>query len=464
MRTTAVVRDLLLLGSFGLLIVGCGGGSSSNSSSTGSGSGSNGGGGGTTTAPSITVAPAFGSTTSAPVALTATVSGATSSDVTWAVSGSGSVSPTTGLTTTYTPSSSVLETVKITATAKNSNGTATASAPITVNFKSTATFGAPTGIVVDSAGNVYVADINTNSIRSISVAGNVMTIGGNNLPASVDNSYGPMASFDGPAGIAIDKSGNLYVTDSNSHVIRKMTPSNGAWAVTTIAGIPYNQGNADGPANQASFNDPQGIAVDASGNVFVIQPNALRKLTPSGSTYTVSTVATDDSFSQAYGQAAGLSIAVDSSDNVYVTCSNDYTIRKVTPTGTVSIIAGISDYTGTTDGPGAQAKFTLPQGITIDGSGNLYVADNTLIRKIIVSGSTYTVSTVGVTPVNLLTTATGIALDSTGNIFVTDIPSTLYGYVDVVTNANNDIMVLAGYVLTAGGPPPGIDGTALPRQ
>lgn len=243
----------------------------------------------------------------------------------------------------------------------------------------------PDGVVVDGAGNIYVADYTNNRIRKVSPAGAVTTVAGGT--EGYADGTGTAAEFFSPRGIAIDASGNLYVADVFNHRIRKITP---AGVVTTLAGSgatgPGNGGYADGAAASARFSSPSGVAVDAGGNVFVadFENFKVRKISAAG---IVSTVAgsvdgeTDGSGSSAaFGGPQG--IAVSSSGNLFVT---DYlnTVRQITPAGVVTTIAG-STTSGFADGVGTAARFSGPAGIAIDGAGNLYVADygNGAIRKI----------------------------------------------------------------------------------
>jgi sugar lactone lactonase YvrE len=259
-----------------------------------------------------------------------------------------------------------------------------------------ASFYGPTGVAVDASGNIYVADIYNNEIRKITPTGLVTTIAGSTTSGHADG-QGTAASFNVPTGIAVDAVGNIYVADYGNNEIRKITPTLKAgqlvYVVSTLAGSTTTRGHTDGQGTVASFNGPAGVAVDASGNIYVADygNNEIRKITPAG---LVSTIAGSINYGKADGQGTTASfngpngVAVDASGNIYVADASNNEIRKLTPTGLVSTIAG-STTTGHADGQGAAASFYGPNGVAIDASGNIYVADtyNNEIRKITVVGS-----------------------------------------------------------------------------
>jgi streptogramin lyase len=295
-----------------------------------------------------------------------------------------------------------------------------------------AQFSNPVGVAVDSSDNVYVVDQVGNAIRKVTPAGVVTTFAGEEgVSGSVDGT-GSGARFNSPYLITIDGSGNLYVADEKNDEIREITP---AGVVTTIAGAPKQQGHADGTGASASFNDPLGVAVDSSGNVYVADANneTIRKIAPGGVVTTFAGRATIEGSTDGTGTNAEFAnpfgICADSNGNLYVGDAANNTIRKITPAGVVTTIAGTPG-AGNANGTGGAAQFFGPAGITTDSSGNVYVADedNDLIRKITPAG---VVTTLAGSPGNSGSAdgtgaaaqfyfPFGVAVDSGGNVFVAD--------------------------------------------
>jgi streptogramin lyase len=244
------------------------------------------------------------------------------------------------------------------------------------------------GVAADGSGNIYVADAGNNAIRLVSPSGIVSTFAGTGAPGSADGM--DTATFDSPMGVAADGQGNVYVADYENHLIRKVTP---AGLVSTIAGKAGVPGFTDGVDTAARFNLPEALAVDAAGNIYVADSgnDAIRKITPGG---TVTTLAGNGSAGNANGNGRSASfnspfgIAVDASGNVYIADSGNNLVRKITPGGAVSTFAG-NGSKGTANGTGNVAAFNTPAGLAIDAAGNIYVSDenNNQIRKITPSGS-----------------------------------------------------------------------------
>ncbi|WP_454801647.1 hypothetical protein [Mucilaginibacter phyllosphaerae] len=240
----------------------------------------------------------------------------------------------------------------------------------------TAQFYAPAGLAVDAGGNIFVADMGNNIIRKISADGVVTTLAGNGS-AGYANGTGNAATFNSPSGIAIDAQGDLLVTDMGNSLIRKVTQ---AGVVTTIVG---NRGvgyiNASGI--NATLNKPSGIALDVSGNMYITETgtNSVRKIDKS---YMVSTfIGGLDSLAYAVGKPQAISI--DANNNFYIADANGR-ILKVSKDKVLTILAGTSGTTGDADGVGTAASFYDPRGIVADKQGHVYVADynNNRIRKI----------------------------------------------------------------------------------
>jgi sugar lactone lactonase YvrE len=303
-----------------------------------------------------------------------------------------------------------------------------------------ATFSFSTYVAMDTAGNLYVSDSGNNEIRKVTPAGAVTTLAGSPGPSGLGgnvNGTGTAALFDNMSGIAVDKSGNVYVADHNNYLIRKISP---AGVVTTFAGntaeVLAGAGGMDGTGTAATFDDLQGLAVDSSGNLAIADGRAnIRTATPAA---VVSTLA--GSLNHVAGSQDGLGanalfnypggVAVDGGGNIYVADTMNNQIRKVTPAGAVTTIAGNAGVAGSADGTGEAATFNAPTGIALDGSGNLFVADtnNNLIRMITPAGVVTTIagksgvygSANGTGDGALFNDPYGVVLDSSGNLYVVD--------------------------------------------
>src|SRR5438067_10060764 len=250
---------------------------------------------------------------------------------------------------------------------------------------STARFNFPTALAVDSANNIYVADSSNHTIRKITPARVVSTFAGLAGSPGSANGTGSTARFNFPSGVAVDRAGtgNIYVGDTSNFTIRQITP---AGVVTTLAGSPGLRGGANGTGSAASFELPEGMAVDSTGNIYVADTDVstIRKITPGG---VVSTFA--GSFAKfgslnGTGSAARFNlptdVAVDSSNNLYVADSNNCTIRTITPAAAVTTLAGLAS-AGHTNGTGSAARFDFPDGGAVDTAGKSYVAVEAAIRK-----------------------------------------------------------------------------------
>lgn len=247
-----------------------------------------------------------------------------------------------------------------------------------------AKFYSPLGLTADSSDNIYVADSYNNRIRKITSVGVVTTIAGSGGIGSADGT-GTAASFYYPGKISVSSSGAILVSDSGNRTIRKISSTG---IVTTLAGSAGSIGSTDGTGSMASFRGPNGIVEDSSGNLFVADTsnNLIRQVSSSG---TVTTFAGSGKLVSIDGIGKSASfyfpkdIAIDSSNNLYIAESGGHRIRKITSAGVVTTLAGNGN-TGSNDGLGSSASFYHPEGVAVDSSGNVYVADytNSKIRKI----------------------------------------------------------------------------------
>ena len=317
----------------------------------------------------------------------------------------------------------------------------------------------PLGVVADRAGNIYIADTWNHVIRRVNISGIITTVAGTYMPGGPvsggyagDNGPAVSAKLNAPSGVALDRAGNLYIADTANQVIRKVD-RNGI--ITTVAGafIPggpngtgvggYNGDNI--PATTAQLNYPTRVAVDTLGNLYIgdVDNNRIRKVNTSGTLTTVAGGATQG-YSGDGGPATAAQlnfpwgVTVDSAGDLYIADYGNHVVRKVDPSGTITTIAGDyslgAGYSGD-GGPATSAQFYRPQDVAVDSAGNLYIADayiNNRIRKVDTTGTIRTVAGSGVPGTGgyggdggLATSAklngpSGITLDSGGNLFIAD--------------------------------------------
>jgi sugar lactone lactonase YvrE len=429
-------RARLAVASFALLtsvpiLIGCGGGAgggNGSGSGGGSGSGSGSGGGGTPTPPAPT----------SMVALFAgNASGAGSFDATGAAASFYFDFPT-GAATDRAGNLYVADTVNSTIRKITPAGVVTTFAGTAGTLGhadgtgAAASFYYPHGVATDAAGNVYVADTGNDTIRMITPAGEVTTVAGSPGASGSSDSLGPAARFNVPLGVTVDPSGNVFVTDNGNATIRKILPGG---YVATFAGNTGVKGSADGAAFAATFAYPTGIASDSAGNLYVVDTTnqTIRKVTPSAVVTTFAGTTGVAGIADGAGTTASFNfpggISVDANDNLYVVDNTSNTVRKITPAGAVSTLAGTPRLQGSADGTGPAARFYFPSGVAADGAGNVYVADGSnTVRRITPAATVMTVAGTapiagradGTGPAASFTAPTGVAVDNAGNLFVAD--------------------------------------------
>ncbi len=302
----------------------------------------------------------------------------------------------------------------------------------TDNQGANARFNRPNGLAMDASGNLYVADSSNYTIRKIDQLGNVVTLAGSAGLAGKVEGQGALARFRSPVELALDAGGNLYVADVTNNAIRKVSPGG---LVSTFAGTGYS-GYLDGPGTTATFYYPYGLAVDGSGNVYVVDRynQTIRRITSGGVVSTVAGTLRAPGYANGLGSAASfyypIGMALHPSGNLIIVDSSNNSLRSMTPAGQVSQFAGTAWSSGSADGTAANARFNEPQGIALDSEGNTYVADNTnhTIRKISPTGVVTTLAGLagqggaldGQGATARFSYPNAVCVDATGNVFVAD--------------------------------------------
>lgn len=251
-------------------------------------------------------------------------------------------------------------------------------------------FSQPNGVVVSPNGDLYVADGARNTVSLVKANGAISTFAGSGTPGVV-NAAGTAASFNNPGDLAMDSNGNLFVADWQNNAIRKITP---AGVVSTFAGG-GGSGYADGTGTSALFNLPRNIAIDQANNLYISDANnnRIRKITPSG---VVTTVAGTGTAVRQDGPVAGATfnspagLAVDYGGDIFVADAKNHVIRRIDSKGTVSTMAGSGNY-GDTDGQGSLASFSDVHGLILAHDGSLFVSDYDNNRVKIISAVGYTI-------------------------------------------------------------------------
>jgi sugar lactone lactonase YvrE len=294
------------------------------------------------------------------------------------------------------------------------------------------------GSTTSTPAYLFVTPNNSTPISIYTLAGQVGVIGSS-------NGIGTNALFGNPHGIAVDANTNIYVADMTNHIIRMLSPSGSGWSSTTIAGLAGNYGSADGTGATARFNGPYGVAVDASGNVFVADTanHTIRELVPSGTNWNVTTIlgsAGNSGTNNGTGNAARftlpMGLCLDNSGNLFIADEGNEVIRKATFNGitwSVSTIAGLAKHSGNADGTNNVARFGNAYALAVDASERIFVAEQyyNCIRQITPNGPSWVVTTIGVSAANGGSTdgaanvarfkqPTGIVAAPDGNLYVAD--------------------------------------------
>jgi sugar lactone lactonase YvrE len=305
----------------------------------------------------------------------------------------------------------------------------------------------PTGVSVDSAGNLFIAD--NRRIRKVSSSGIITTVAGNgksSIGFSGDGGPATSARLSSPSNVTVDSEGNLFIVDRDNQRIRKVSPLG---IITTVAGdgsiscellgCHGNYGGDGGSATAAKLNDPGGVAIDSAGNLFIADfgNRRVRKVSPSGIISTVAGGGTNELGDGGPATSATLNspagVAIDSAGNLFIADFNDRRIRKVSSSGIITTIAGggsASNRLGD-DGPATSAQLGGPSGVAVDSAGNLFIADElgNRIRKVSTLGIITTVAGNGSSGYSgdggpatsaRLSLPSDVAVDSAGNLFIAD--------------------------------------------
>ncbi len=240
----------------------------------------------------------------------------------------------------------------------------------------------PYGVAVDGAGNLYIADLYSYRVRKVSTSGIITTVAGNgSYGFSGDGGPATSAKLTYAYGVAVDGAGNLYIADIYNYRVRKVSTSG---IITTVAGSgSYGFSGDGGPAVSAKLYYPQGVAVDAAGNLYIADSgnHRVRKVDSAG---IITTVAGSGNGGFSGDGSSAVSarlyypqgVVVDAAGNLYIADSSNYRVRRVSSSGIITTIAGNGSYIYSGDGgPATSASFYYPASISVDGSGNLYIAD-----------------------------------------------------------------------------------------
>ena len=290
----------------------------------------------------------------------------------------------------------------------------------------------PEGVTVDESGNMYIADTVNGRIRQVNTNGIITTVAGlDALVVPQNNGLATNTSLNNPAGVTVDAAGNLFIADAGNEIVRKVTPQG---MITSVAGNGTNGYAGDGgPATNASLNYPASVAVDANGNVFVADAgnNVIRKISSGGVITTVAGTGTNI-YSGDGGPATNASlyfpqgVTVDAVGNLFIADSGNDVVRKVNTNGIIMTVAGGGALTG--NGIAAtKARLNYPAGVAVDVLGNLFIADygNNVVRKVTTNGIISTVAGGGVLSGNGIAATNaslngpeGVTVDTYGDVFI----------------------------------------------
>jgi len=343
-----------------------------------------------------------------------------------------------------------------------------------------ARLGNPSGITFDSNGNLYIADSDNNVIRKVNSSGIITTIAGNGFNAgtggyggySGDGGQATAAELAYPVSITFDGAGNLFIVDNSNSRIRKVNTSG---VITTIAGNGTLGFSGDGGQATAANINTSGITIDSNGNIFMAEATSyrIRKINTSGIISTIAGNGTQG-FSGDGGQATNAKlnnptgVALDGLGNLYIDDNYNLCIRKINTSGIITTIAGngIQGFNGD-GGYATNAELNLPNAITLDATGNIYIADqgNNRIRKVNTLGIISTIAGNGLHGWNgdggQATAATlwqpsGTAIDAGGNLFIADLSNNSVRKIDNAASSISQYSNLVSQISISPNPSSGI--------
>ena len=312
----------------------------------------------------------------------------------------------------------------------------------------------PAGVAVDGSGNVYIADTDNEMVEEVTTGGTLSIIAGTGTSGAPTPGPATSSDLSNPSGVAVDSSGNVYIADTNNQVVEKVTPGTPG-TLSIAAGTGTSGAPTPGPATSSDLSDPSGVATDSSGDVYIAdQANGrIEEVTPSG---TLSIIAGTGgqgpptpgpaTSSNLYNPAG---VAVDSSGDVYISDGLAGVVAEVA-SGSLSIAAGLIDYGPPTAGPATSSDLSDPSAVAADRVGDLYVADplNDVIEKVTSGGTLSIFAGTGRTGVPTAGPATssdlnhpdGVAVDSSGNVYIAD---TINDVIEKVTPSGT-LSIIAG--------------------
>ncbi|MFN8040870.1 MAG: fibronectin type III domain-containing protein [Acidimicrobiales bacterium] len=302
----------------------------------------------------------------------------------------------------------------------------------------TAQLDTPQGITFDPSGNLYVADASNDRVRRITPAGTITTVAGSGSSGfSGDGAQATSAKLRGPADVAVDAAGNLYIADAGNDRVRKVTP---AGVISTVAGTgAFGSSGDGGPAAAATFRAVDGVAVDTSGNLYIADgiDHRIRKVAPGGTITTFAGTGTagysgDGGPATAAALNHPVAVDTDAAGNVYISDGNNARIRRVAPAGTITTVAGNGSFGFSGDnGAATAAALANPSGVAFDATGAMYVADSSNYRvRRVANGTISTVAGTGTDGFSgdgaaataaRVTGPASVAVDASGSVHFSDV-------------------------------------------